>query len=313
MHKCTICVSYFSRRHDPPISFTRLRQLQPSLLSVQRCSAWSTERLPERLLHNIGCLLSYVCYLLCCILELQNMSANSRYSGWSVLPSALYGTQTPCFTVPEVPLVAPTSLQARAASLVPRAASTSVITSQLFSQRYPLAEQNTSLSTGAIVGVAVGSTVGFFLLVLFLVFFIRRYRAIRKKQLEDTSTQFSGTRFIGPDPFDRRVSVISQAPGGYYPQGEPSPNELPDSASHPPVAEREIWFPQAQAPISPMVNQHGGGQGQLPVYAAPNELPGDEHILAHHPAFGVMPNATPSSQHPIQDDRPASKGNTGVP
>lgn len=227
------------------------------------------------------------------------MSVNSRCRGWSVYPSALYGTQTPCFTVPRVPLVAPTGLSARAEPILPRAAATSVITTQLFSLRYPLAQQDKSLSTGAIVGIAAGAAAGVILLGVAVFFFIRRYRAIRQKQLQEKSSPFGDTRFLGPDHYDRRVSVISAAPGGYYPQGEPFPNELPDTATHPPLIEHDIWYPQAQAPISPMVQQTG--RAQLPAYTAPNELPGDENIHAHHPAFGAS-TADPQQSEPQSND-----------
>ena len=228
------------------------------------------------------------------------MSTDFGCSGWSVYPSALYGTQTPCYSIPAVPLVAPTGLQARAARILPRAASTSLITTQLFTLRYPLAHSGQSLSTGAKASIAIGVVLGIVLLAVLLFFFIRRYRAIRAKQLDDRSTVFSGSRFMGTtDHYDRRISAFS-APSGYYPQSEPPVIELPSPTAameeRRPLAENQLWFPPSGRPVSPGQQQHVDGESQQPMHAEPNELVGDVNLHAHHPAFAAATGA-PAPEH----------------
>ena len=233
---------------------------------------------------------------------INTITADSVCRGWSIYPSALHGTQTPCYTVPRVPLVAPTGLKARAAHVLPRAASTSLIRTQIFTQSYPLVQQAKKLSSGAIAGATVGAVAGAILLTILLAFFIRRYRAIRKKQLGDNSTVFSGTTMVGTDQYDRRTSVLS-SPDGYNPHGELSPNPLPNSATRPPLAEHQIWFPQNGTPVSPLAKLNGSGGTQLPVYSEPTELPGDEHLHVHHPAFGASTDESPKPQAEDQQEK----------
>lgn len=282
MYKRAVCRGNLGWWNHIKISVVGLRQRQPRMLSLQCGSAWPPELLPGRLLHHVWCMLSNVhthpvCSLHCTV-------ANLDVRGWSVYPSNLYGTQTPCYSIPAVPLVAPTGLKARAARIWPRAAATSLITTQLFTLRYPLVHYDKSLSASEKAGIAIGIVGGVTLFAAMLFNFIRRYRAIRRKQLDDRSTIFSGPRSFGPtDLYDRRVSTFSSAPGGYYAQSEPPMAELPPPhAPRPPLNEEQLWFP-SNAPQSsgqqPTVEEHS-------TQTISNELEGDEHLHAHHPAFG---------------------------
>lgn len=116
------------------------------------------------------------------------------------------------------------------------------------------------------------------------VIFMRRYRAIRRKQFDDRSTIFSGPRSFGPtDLYERRVSTFSSAPDGYYAQAEPPMTELPPPPGpRPPLEEGQLWFPMNAAQSSGeqrAVEEHG-------THTVSNELEGDENLHAHHPAFG---------------------------
>lgn len=184
-----------------------------------------------------------------------------------------------------MPLVAPTGLKARAGLLFRRAAVTSLITTQLFTLRYPLVHQRKSLSASAKAGVAIGAVGGAVLIAALLFIFIRRYRAVRAKQLDDRSTVFSGPRYFGPtDMYDRRVSTFS-APGGYHPQSEPPTAEYPQHWGH---------------------AQHLSAQQD--VHAEPNELQGDEDLHAHHPAFSSSAEETNRSEHGERRPSPAPSG-----
>jgi len=192
-------------------------------------------------------------------------------------------------------LVAPTGLKARAARIWPRAAATSLIKTQLFTLRYPLVHYEKSLSASEKAGIAIGVVGGVILFAAMLFIFIRRYRAIRRKQLDDRSTIFSGPRSFGPtDPYDRRVSTFSSAPGGYYAQSEPPMAELPPPhAPRSPLNEEQLWFPSNV----PQSSVQQPGLEQQGTHTVTNELEGDEHLHAHHPAFGS----------PVEETKPAEQ------
>lgn len=189
-----------------------------------------------------------------------------------MLPSALYGSQTPCYTTPSISLSGP--LTARA--LEP--AATTIVTDRLYSLRYPL-KTSKRLSTGAIVGIAVGGAAGFLILVLLLFFFIRRRRA--RKNAEKQA--ITGPSFTGPmDRADRRSYIYT--PGGPLPPGSVpispyQPSELISELPSPAVGERpalpqnELWFTPGGAPPQPKIEE------------PPVEMPGDTHLDQHHPAY----------------------------
>lgn len=231
------------------------------------------------------------------VCSVRFLVTNLDIRGWSVYPSALYGTQTPCYSIPAVPLVAPTGLKARSARILPRAAATNLITTQLFTLQYPLVHYKKSLSASEKAGIAVGVVGGVALFAAMFFIFIRRYRAIRTRRLNDHSTVFSGPRSFGqPDLYDRRVSTFSSAPGGYYPHSEPPMNELPPHGplgERPPLNDEQLWFPSNAQQSSV---QHPG-VGQQGARADPNELEGDENLHAHHPAFGSSVEETKPAEH----------------
>lgn len=171
-----------------------------------------------------------------------------------------------------------------------RAAATSLITTQLFTLRYPLSRSSSQLSTGVIVGISIGAAAAVILSMIGFAFFIRRYRKIRQKQMQEANPTYNDQQFMGSD-YDRRFSVVSADP--YYAADalRQNPiNELPDSATHPPLAENQLWFPQNGTTQSPVVQQL---EARVPESALPTELPGDANMHAHHPAFGDAPNPTP--------------------
>lgn len=186
-------------------------------------------------------------------------------------------------------------MKARAERIWPRAAATSLITTQFFTQRYPLVHYEKSLSAGEKAGIAIGVVGGVALFAAMFFIFIRRYRAIRKKQLDDRATIFHGPRDFGPtDMYDRRMSAFSSAPGGYYAQSEPPMAELPPPhAPRPPLEEDQLWFP----PNAPQSSVQHSGADQQGTNTISNELEGDEHLHAHHPAFGSSEEETKPVEH----------------
>ena len=215
------------------------------------------------------------------------------YRGWSVYTAALYGQQTPCYSVPLVPLVAPTSRNAkRLAFLHARAPTTSTITNQVYTLRYPLEPSGSSLSAGAKAGIGVGSAAGAVILGILLFFIIRQQRArARARQFNDASTVFSGPSFMGPTEKNHRQSFMAPSTGYHQNQNPrmelPSPIEAP--GEHPPM-QQETWFPHNQTvPVLQQPQPHILQQQQQSTPFEPTELPGSTHINEHHPAYGPSP------------------------
>ena len=177
-------------------------------------------------------------------------------------------------------------------------ASTSIITTQLFSLRYPLkthhglsARTKGGIATGVIIGVLIFGGVAFY--------FIRRRRSA-KRDLDDRSTV--APSFVGPmDQFNRRSGAFSDggtyippASYGWHPSEQPI-SELPSpTAAEPrtPLPQSELWFPPQEKKEEP-----------------PMELPGDTHLNQHHPAYSSGAGTMDSAGVP----RPASGGVPGTP
>ena len=206
----------------------------------------------------------------------QDIAPNQwRSRGWSVLPSALYGSQIPCYTTPSTPLAGPITARA----LGP--AATSVVTDRTYSLRYPL-QKSSRLSTGAIVGIAVGGAAGIIIIVCLLFIFVRRHRARRSAEKQ----AITGPSFSGPmDKADRRSYIYTT--GGPLPPGsvpispyQPSEyiSELPSPAvgERPPIPQHELWFTPGGEPPQPKPEEPP---------APPAEMPGDTHLDQHHPAY----------------------------
>ena len=224
-------------------------------------------------------------------------SADCICSGWSVYTAALYGQQTPCYSVPPVPLLAPTARKAkRLAFLSARAASTTTVTNQIYTLRYPLVPHGSSLSVGAKAGIAVGAVAGAAILAVLLFFFIRHQRArAHARQFNDASTVFSGPSFMGPAEKNHRQSFMAPN-SGYHPNQHPRmelPSPIEGPVEQPPLQHNEMWFPNSQpVPIIQQPHPHMQQQ-QQPTPFAPTELPGSTHIHEHHPAFEPSPGPAP--------------------
>lgn len=227
--------------------------------------------------------------------------------GWSVYTAALYGQQTPCYSVPPVPLVAPTGTTGqrlrRLLRIAPRAASTTTITNQIYTMRYPLIPSGTLLSVGAKVGIAVGAAAGAVIIGVLLYFLIRHQRArSRARQFNDASTVFSGPSLIGGDKSHRQSFM---APSTGYHQGQHPINELPSPleapGEHPQLTHNQLWLsnqaqqhvPTLQSPPNPHLP---AVQPLSPLQAEPTELHGSTHINEHHPAYerGTQQERMPS-------------------
>ncbi|MCJ1460375.1 hypothetical protein MMC28_010755 [Mycoblastus sanguinarius] len=184
-------------------------------------------------------------------------------SGWSIYSSTLAG-QTPCYTVPPLPLVPPT-LTSGAST-----ASVSVIDTQLFSLKYALEPKtSSSLGTGAIAGIAVGGAAGIALVATALLFLFRKRRARAQAAAESESTMV-GTESSFGGPLKR--GPISHDPNSSH----GAVSELP-SPTHSPNPEQGTWG-SLPTPTSPKVPP-----AELAV--PPSELAGSTFIHEHHPAY----------------------------
>ena len=162
-----------------------------------------------------------------------------------------------------------------------------MISDQLFTLRYELAQPRSRLSAGAIAGIAISGVAGLFLIaILFLLLRAHRRRARAKSTTAPSST---------PQPFEdnkpdamfgganRRPvleavsSYVGELPSP--PPGSPPPSgKWPEGSMPPrtPGSVRSLWSgtselgPDSGEPIPPMPTM---------------ELPGSTYLYEHHPAF----------------------------
>ena len=210
-------------------------------------------------------------------MQCTNTPSTSR--GWSIYTSTLAAGETPCFTSQPYALIGP-SLAARAPA---SAASTSLITTQLFSLKYTL-HPKSSLSRGAKAGIAIAVVVLGISLVLVALFVIRRHRA-RKAALRDPTAVLDRKSSLYRPPTRDQSMGVAELPSPTYTDAR---TEQPVYFASPPPIESE---PVLAAPPLP-----------------PAELVGDTFMHEHHPAHNPE---EPREGDAFQVPTPNSEGSRG--
>ncbi|KAL8692244.1 MAG: hypothetical protein Q9218_002697 [Villophora microphyllina] len=188
-------------------------------------------------------------------------------SGWSIHTSSI-GNQIPCVSTLTTPLAAPS-----ATGLRKRAPVSVVVTTQLYTLKYPLKLKKGGLSVGAKAGIAIGVILVFGFGAL-LVLLILHKRKLRARGLRE-GTIIGGSSFHG----SKRSGTFSQI-GSH-------PGHLSDMQSAtgmqqgipvgggfwipPPAPERTATPPPPPIPMQ--------------------ELPASTHMHEHHPAFQPLDDA----------------------
>lgn len=225
--------------------------------------------------------------------------------------SAVAG-QTPCYTTPALPLVpaVTTSAKKRAVSPLrkraPAPAGTSVISTELFTLRYPLAKPKSGLATGAIVGIAVGSF-AFLVLVGMSFFLISRARKRRAKAIKEATivrnTEATNEHDLGGE---KRISILTGAGAGgaiggtasatspsnkamspatrFNSRGTSHHNDTsPNNVDIPELPSPEPRSPETKPITSPLTGSPNSQIREEPI--PPAEMPGSTFIHEHHPAY----------------------------
>lgn len=172
----------------------------------------------------------------------------------------------PCVSTLTTPLAAPS-----ATGLRKRASVNVVVTSQLYTLKYPLKPQKNGLSSGTKAGIGIGIVVAAIFGAM-LVSLIIRKRKLRSQRIKEGTIIGDGT-YYGPPRSDTFSNIGSHTS---HPGDLPSPvimRQMPIGAG--------FWIPPT-APERPPTPP--------PPPVPMQELPADTHIHEHHPAFQ-------SSQH----------------
>ena len=187
-------------------------------------------------------------------------------SGWSVYTSALAG-ETPCYTTSSIPA------QLANATLTASGASASIISTEVFTLRYALTQQqqHSALSLGAKIGIAVGAAGGGALALLALAIFIRKRRAQIRAQREEANMPKPESGNMYQRGYNGSQAALSELP---------SPQTIRPPT--PPLPENALWF---NMPL---------GSHTAVRAMTPTELMGSTYINEHHPAYGVSP-VTPNA------------------
>lgn len=186
-----------------------------------------------------------------------------RSSGWSIYATAFAG-QTPCYSTPPLPLIAPT------ASPNPANASISVISTKVFTLPYALAPPSIgpALSAGAKAGIAIGALVGALAAVAIGFFVLLR----RRRNKASANDEFGP----GATPTGNRDSAA-------FSNRTAPPEHISELPSPGPNDGRSSWFPQAMVPPPPL----SPTPSELPAQP-PEELPGSTYMHEHHPAYSPV-------------------------
>ena len=206
-----------------------------------------------------------------CPQDYSTVSGACCPSGWSVYTSTI-ASQTPCYTAPSLPLVAPTS------SVPSNSPTPSIVSAQLFSLRYTLAQPSNALSNGARTGVIVGSIFGALLLAAAIFLFIR-YRRRRAQAIRDATMPRSA---YDPQTYASQKS-LPMSPHSAFSRG----GTISSTRTGIGTTISELPSPP---PISPSVSVWPGGTLPSTTSTPPPpamELPGSTFIHEHHPAFGA--------------------------
>ena len=212
-------------------------------------------------------------------------------SGWSVYSSTIAG-HIPCYTTPALPLVAP-SVPAAAAG----APSPSIISNQLFTLRYPLAQSSSALSSGAIAGIAVGAIAGAALLALAMFFLVRRRRS-HASAIRAATVRSRHARELEPEEFSP-TTPKTPGSGGGAPSASASGagdgvsrSATTRTAGADPVSAHPSELPSPPSASPTNRSQWGGGGGAT---TPATELPGSTFLHEHHPALaGASGTASPT-------------------
>ncbi|KAL9608075.1 MAG: hypothetical protein Q9167_007062 [Letrouitia subvulpina] len=287
-----IFTAYAQRTTSRPavLAALRKRPFPPSLLSLSLSCQWK---------------------------HIANIRTNNK-SGWSIFTSPIAG-QTPCYSVPTVPIIPPSSTapgnQKKRAQRVDI-----VVTSELYTLKYPL-RRSPRLPPRAIAGIAVGGVLALILIFALTALSIRVYRKrkdekARKRNSREGESNIwsSGYNTNNGDGFsyfsaagDKRRSTFSHAGSGRstaVPHGTMSEDMVPSPVVTSPLTP-QVVMSGAGAGGGYWVPYHGAGQERMmttppppmqqmmqrlpspppPPPPPPQELMGSTRMDEHHPAY----------------------------
>ncbi|KAL9050175.1 MAG: hypothetical protein Q9206_005195 [Seirophora lacunosa] len=208
-----------------------------------------------------------------------------EYPGWSIHTSSI-GNQIPCVSTLSTPLAAPSVAGPRKrtlANLRKRAPVSVVVTSQVYTLKYPLKTKKGGLSIGAKAGIGVGVGLAAVFGALFIALIIHK-RKLRSRGIRE-GTIIGGGKYYG----SARSDTFSHV-GSHHPS---NPGDLPTSSSmrHMPVG-GGFWLPPTTPDRPPT-------PPPAPVFI--QELPASTHMHEHHPMFQSPEHGSEhgSQHHPV--------------
>lgn len=208
-------------------------------------------------------------------------------SDWSVYSTALAG-ETPCYSSANFAFPPPTITSSKGGPSI------SVISAQQFTLRYPLTPAKSAPSKGAIAGAAVGSAAGVGLILIALVFIVRRH----------TANSRANHKAISQEPIEMTADEVSS------PEKLKNLSELDPSS--PAKTASELKSPQSATLSDRSVDWGYQKPMELPG-GLPVEMAGSTFLNEHHPSGSYTPIDQTVGKHNYVRDSHYSQPDEATP